>query len=127
MLKRTISVSVVCLLACACARERDHREAERYIIESERAWAESVATGDSSVVERILADDFVGVDPKGRAYDKSRMVSETREASKYFVSNHANEIKVRFMAIPRSHRGTRHGSAAAVIRCMGGSFGQTHG
>jgi len=96
MLKRTISISLACLLACACAREQDHREAERYIIESERAWAESVATGDSSVVNRILADDFVGVDPKGRVYDKSKMVSDTSEAPKYFVSNHANEIKVRF-------------------------------
>jgi len=96
MLKCTISISFVCLLACACAREQDHREAERYIIESERAWAESVATGDSSVIQRILADDFVGVDPKGRAYEKSEMVSDTREAPKYFVSNHANEIKVRF-------------------------------
>ena len=96
MLKRTISIGFACLLACACAREQDYREAERYIIESERAWAESVATGDSSVVERILADDFVGVDPKGRVYDKSKMVSDTREAPKYFVSNHANEIKVRF-------------------------------
>ena len=96
MLKRGISISFVCLFACACAREQDHREAERYIIESERAWAESVATGNSSVIERILADDFVGVDPKGRLYDKSTMVSDTREGPKYFVSNHANEIKVRF-------------------------------
>ena len=96
MLKRRIGISFVCLLACACARDQDHREAERYIIESERAWAESVATGDSSVVERILADDFAGVDPKGRVYDKSKMVSDTRDAPKYFVSNHANEIKVRF-------------------------------
>src|SRR6187200_1894955 len=96
MLKRSISITVVCSLACACARERGHREAERYIIESERAWAESVATGDSSVVERILADDFVGVDPKGNLYDKSTMVSETRDAPNYFVRNHANEIKVRF-------------------------------
>jgi ketosteroid isomerase-like protein len=96
MLKRRISISLACLLACACAREQDHGEAERYIIESERAWAESVATGDSSVVERILADDFVGVDPKGHLYDKNKMVSDTREAPKYFVSNHANEIKVRF-------------------------------
>ena len=96
MLKRGISISFACLLACACAHEQDHREAERYIIESERAWAESVATGDSSVVERILADDFAGVDPKGHVYDKSKMVSDTRDAPKYFVSNHANEIKVRF-------------------------------
>lgn len=96
MLNRGFSISFACLLACACTPEQDHRDAERYIIESERAWAESVATGDSRVVERILADDFVGVDPKGRLYDKSKMVSDTREAPKYFVSNHANEIKVRF-------------------------------
>ena len=96
MLNRRFSISFACLLACACTREQDHRDAERYIIESERAWAESVATGDSSVVERILADDFIGVDPKGHLYDKSKMVSDTREAPKYFVSNHANEIKVRF-------------------------------
>jgi ketosteroid isomerase-like protein len=81
---------------CACTRQRDQSEAERYIIESERQWAESVATGDARVVERILADDFVGVDPKGRLYDKTTMVSDTREAPNYFVSNRANEIKVRF-------------------------------
>jgi len=72
------------------------RDAERYIIESEHQWAESVATGDSSVVERILADDFIGVDPKGGSYNKAKMVSDTRDAPKYFVSNHANEVKVRF-------------------------------
>ena len=42
--------------------------AERYIRESERQWAESVASGDASVVARILADDFIGVDPEGKQY-----------------------------------------------------------
>ena len=66
------SRSLVCALLGAlwlslvsCTQHYDQKEAERYIIESERQWAESVASGDSSVVERILADDFVGVDPKG--------------------------------------------------------------
>jgi len=79
-----------------CARSYDENEAQRYIVESERQWAESVATGDSSAVERILADDFIGVDPKGRFYDKSKMISDTREAPKYFLSNRANDVKVRF-------------------------------
>ncbi len=43
-----------------------------------------------------MADDFIGVDPKGRSYTKAKMVSDTRDAPKYFVSNHANEVKVRF-------------------------------
>jgi ketosteroid isomerase-like protein len=87
---------IVCLARCGCTQQYNEREAERYIIESERQWAESVATGDTSAVERILADDFVGMDPKGRLYDKAKMVSDTRDAPKYFVSNHANKIKVRF-------------------------------
>jgi ketosteroid isomerase-like protein len=85
----------VCFLLCQCARN-EQKEAERYIVESERQWAESVATGDPSTVERILADDFLGVDPNGTLYDKAKMIADTRNAPQYFVSNRLNEIKVRF-------------------------------
>jgi ketosteroid isomerase-like protein len=61
---------VLCCALCQCTHHCDQKEAERYIIESERQWAESVASGDTTAVQRILADDFVGVDPKGRHYDK---------------------------------------------------------
>lgn len=71
-------------------------EAERYIKESERQWAESVASGDSTVVDRILAEDFVGVDPGGSSYEKAKMVNDTLSAPKYFLSNHLNEVKVKF-------------------------------
>src|SRR6267143_3037351 len=77
------------------AQDSGTAEAERYLKESERQWAESVANGDATVVERILADDFVGVDPDGSFYNKAKMVADTREAPKYFVSNHLNEMKVR--------------------------------
>ena len=49
-----------------------------------------------SAIERILADDFIGVDPKGRLYSKQEMINETRNAPKYFVSNRLNDVKVRF-------------------------------
>jgi ketosteroid isomerase-like protein len=65
-------------------------------VESERQWAESVATGDTSAIERILADDFIGIDPKGRLYAKQQIIDETRNAPKYFVSNQLNDVKVRF-------------------------------
>jgi ketosteroid isomerase-like protein len=87
---------LICFLYAARARESSTAEAERYIKESERLWAESVANGDASVVERILADDYVGVDPDGGFYDKAKMVSGTREAPKEYISNHLNEVKVRF-------------------------------
>lgn len=86
----------VCCGLCSCRQSYDQKEAERYITESEKQWAESVPSGDKSVVERILADDFVGVDPQGGLYDKAKMVSETADAPKYFASNHLNEVKIRF-------------------------------
>jgi ketosteroid isomerase-like protein len=69
---------------------------EAYIVQCERDWAASVATGDTSAVERCLADDFVGVNPKGEMYDKAMIVADTPNAPKHFASNHLNEVKVRF-------------------------------
>jgi ketosteroid isomerase-like protein len=91
-----VTASFLCCALGACSRGYDQKEAERYIRESESAWAESVASGDGSVVQRILADDFIGVDPKGRLYDKATMISETADGPKYFASNHLNEVKIRF-------------------------------
>ena len=96
MLKGALIFSLALVGMCSCTARRDNANAEQYIIQSEREWAESVATGDTSVIERILADDFVGVAPKGRSYDKAQMLSDTRESPKYFVSNHANKVRVRF-------------------------------
>jgi ketosteroid isomerase-like protein len=83
-------------IAAASAQTNEQREAEQYIIKSEREWAESVASGDASIIERILADDFIGVDPDGKQYKKQTMVDDTRNAPKHFVSNHLNDVKVRF-------------------------------
>ena len=87
-------VAVFCL--CHCTVRKDQKETERYILDSERQWAESVATGDTSAIERILADDFIGVDPNGHLYNKQKMIDETRNAPKHFVSNRLNDVKVRF-------------------------------
>jgi hypothetical protein len=74
----------------------DRAEAQRYITESEKQWAESVASGNTADVERIIADDFLGVDTHGRLYDKPQMVSDTRKGPETFASNELNEVKVRF-------------------------------
>jgi hypothetical protein len=68
----------------------------KYICDSEAAWAASVASGDASVVKRILADDFIGVHPSGRHYRKDEMVDGTPKAPETFASNHVNDVIVRF-------------------------------
>ena len=68
---RLLCASLACAL-CQCSGGYDQKETERYIREGESQWAESVVSGDSSVVERILADDFVGVDPHGKLLRQSK-------------------------------------------------------
>jgi hypothetical protein len=71
--------------------------AERYIHDSEAQWAEATATGDTSVMERILADDFIGVDPfDGSLYDKSQAMTLNKEHHTEFISNHLDQVKIRF-------------------------------
>jgi len=74
----------------------DYDKARQYITESEKQWAEAVASGDSTVVQRILADDFIGVDTKGFQYNKQHEVHNTPEGPKYFKSNHLHDLKIRF-------------------------------
>ena len=64
----SMSVAPVLLLlsqVLAQSPAEDQKKAEQYIAESERQWAESVATGSTDELEKILADDFGGVDPEG--------------------------------------------------------------
>lgn len=98
--------ALFCAIYAGRAQGSSNAEAERHIKESERLWAESSANGDVGLVERILADDFVGVDPDGRFYDKAKEVADTRESPKEFISNHLNEVKVRFYGNTAVAQGT---------------------
>jgi hypothetical protein len=72
----------ICLFAnCSNAPTKDLKidveKAEQYIRESEKQWASSVSSGDTTVIQRILADDFIGVDPEGNQYNKQQMFHDT--------------------------------------------------
>lgn len=78
------------------AQHPDYKAAEQYITEGERQWAASTTSGDVSTVERILADDFVGVDTDGSLYDKAKQMAQTRDSPKKYISNRLNAVRVRF-------------------------------
>ena len=67
-----------------------------YIEKAESDWAETVATHDCSVLERILADDFIGVDVDGSTYAKAANVKECKTQPSKFISNHLDDVKIRF-------------------------------
>jgi hypothetical protein len=91
-----ICLFVTCNSVQAQSAKIDYVKAKQYITESEKQWAEVVASGDSTVVQRILADDFIGVDTKGFQYNKAHEVHSTVDGPKYFKSNRLDDIKIRF-------------------------------
>lgn len=70
--------------------------AESVIRDGEFEWAQSVVTGDTSVPQRILADDFVGVSPMGTLYDKAREVEAAPGSPRDFISNVLDQVTIRF-------------------------------
>ena len=69
-------------------------DVEKYIRDSEAAWAESASTNDASVVKRILADDCVWI-LEGRATDKAGAIAAAARGPDNLVSNHLDYATVR--------------------------------
>jgi ketosteroid isomerase-like protein len=79
------------------AQANDSQAADAaYIRQAELDWAESVVTNDVSVLDRILADDFVGVDIDGSHYSKADEIRDYRAKPSEFVSNHLDNFVTRF-------------------------------
>lgn len=79
----------------SAGRSYSQADAERYIRASEAAWAESVATNDASVVQRITASDFVWV-LDGEVWNKARAVADAKAGPGDFLSDHLDYAHVRF-------------------------------
>ena len=58
----------------AAARTVSQEDAEKYITGSEAAWVAAEISGDPSVAQRILADDYIGVFPDGTIHNKADAV-----------------------------------------------------
>jgi hypothetical protein len=60
--------------------------AENYIKLSEQQWAEASMKRDTATVERILADDFVGLDPLGSFFRKEEeLASVSKNVGDYVL------------------------------------------
>lgn len=101
--RRSLAAFVILVLAAPaaanCTAEGRHdARTLRTICDLERQWGQSLVIGDPKVVERILADDFVGVDTKGKLYRKAAEVGwvRTAGASSHFASDTMNDVLVRF-------------------------------
>jgi ketosteroid isomerase-like protein len=73
-----------------------HDQDRTYIRQAESDWAESSVKRDVALLERILADDFVGVSHDGKRYTKADELNEDPAKPSEYVSNHLAEVEIRF-------------------------------
>lgn len=69
------------LVVCGCARGQTsvaakQGRAERELMQLERNWSAAYLKHDTATVERILADEFVGIDGRGIVTGKAQEMEE---------------------------------------------------
>lgn len=89
-----LTVALVAFPAAAVPRSVPERDLQT-IIDGERAWGQAFVTGNAAEVDRLLADDFVGVDTHGKRYDKSSVLNDVREGPQ-MTADEVTNIIVRF-------------------------------
>jgi ketosteroid isomerase-like protein len=123
MLARGLTIIALLMLvpSVAYVQTSDNQASDKaYIQQAESDWAESVVTNDVSVLVRILADDFVGVDIDGTHYSKADAIRDFQTHPSEFASNHLNEVEVRFYGDAAVAQGNeswkkRNGSAGKFV------------
>ncbi len=76
----------------------NNANAEAQIRQIEQDWATTAVTGDTIVIKKILADDFLGTSPDGIQYSKQDFLNEMIAHPADFTSNVLNDVKVRFFS-----------------------------
>jgi len=68
---------------------------EKAIVGLEQQIRRAVIKGDTSILERYLADDFVGIGPNGDAADKSKTIQELKDGTVKYSAIDVTEENVR--------------------------------
>jgi ketosteroid isomerase-like protein len=72
---------------------REHTEQE--ILRQADAWANAELGGDTTSLERILADDYIGIGPLGFMLNKQEWLARHQSGDLKYESFNLDEVKVR--------------------------------
>jgi ketosteroid isomerase-like protein len=103
---------LICVFVCAlCANAQTNNKAkkimatnpakmsvpeiEKHIIVLDTQYQRAVKMNDAATMDRILADDFILVTGRGKAYTKADLLKEAREGNATYEHNETTEQTVR--------------------------------
>jgi ketosteroid isomerase-like protein len=64
----------------------------------EQRWEGSFMTHDISVIEELVADDFVGTSSSGKVGNKATMIAQARQDKNVYTSAASEDLSVRIFA-----------------------------
>lgn len=73
----------------------DHSSAGGVVKALEKEWEASIAKHDTTVIERLVADDFIGVSSSGKIGDKVALVYEAKRDKNIYKTAAARQMSVR--------------------------------
>ena len=74
MLKAAFVLSMFAAQPVMAQAAGDRAADRQAIVAGAEAWGNSFVTGDASVADRLLADDFSGTSSRGQRYDKATLL-----------------------------------------------------
>ena len=95
MTKNNFLLFFISVFFFSCSQEIDYTAANNFITTSEKAWAQAIAIGDTVTIKRIMAEDFIGMNSKGKTYDKQTLIRESVQSANLYTVE-AYNIKLKF-------------------------------
>jgi len=97
-------LSAVCLLAAAPllvngqakpAAKAESASVEQTLMQLERDWTQAGLKKDAGALERIIADDWAGIDFEGKTFTKAQVMADLKSGAATTQTVELGEMKVR--------------------------------
>jgi hypothetical protein len=95
-MRASIGLAVVWMGTGMAPALADNAAVQQYIVAGEKAWTDSVVSGDASAARRLLAADYVGVNGDGSLSSKAKELSDIVSEAPQYASDRIDYVHVRF-------------------------------
>ena len=93
-----LSMAVTTAFAQTAAKTVERSDSgEQAVLQATQAWLDADERQDRATLDKLIADDFVGTAPRGRAVSKRDIIPEEGTTRGHGLSISAQDLKVRLL------------------------------
>jgi ketosteroid isomerase-like protein len=93
---RQLAVALLLITCVVPVQAAGKNSREAAVLKFEQDWADTWLKGDLAAMERMLADDFVEIDPAGKVNKKAEHIEQFKSGKLKFQSLVLSNMRVRF-------------------------------